>query len=118
MKSFERQYKILKILNERHEVTVGYLAKEFNVSEKTVFRDIWFLRGFLPIRTIQGRYNGGVSFMDDYRYCDFKFYMTYEQVMVIRRIINESVEMGMCFVSPAEIIILSNILKKYQKVII
>ena len=36
MKAFERQYKILKILNEKREVTVGYLAKEFNVSEKTV----------------------------------------------------------------------------------
>ena len=116
MKAFERQYKILKILNERREVTVGYLAKEFNVSEKTVFRDIWFLSGFLPIRTIQGRYNGGVSFMDDYRYCDFKFYMTNEQVMVIRKIIDESVEMGVCYVSPTEIIILSNILKKYQKI--
>jgi hypothetical protein len=42
--------------------------------------------------------------------------MTNEQVMVIRKIIDESVEMGVCFVSPAEIIILSNILKKYQKV--
>ena len=54
--------------------------------------------------------------MDDYRYCDFKFYMTNEQVMVIRKIIDESVEMGVCYVSPTEIIILSNILKKYQKV--
>ena len=58
MKSFERQYRILMILNEKREVTIGYLAKEFDVSEKTVFRDVWYLSAFLPIRTVQGRYGG------------------------------------------------------------
>lgn len=115
MKAFERHYSILQILNEKREVTTGYLAKEFEVSEKTILRDVWFLSDFLPIRTCQGKY-GGISFVDGYRYCDYKFYMVEEQERLLNKIINESRETGVYHITPTEIVILSDILKKYCRV--
>ena len=118
MKSFERHYSILQILNEKKEVTTGYLAKEFDVSEKTILRDIWFLSDFLPIRTVQGRYGGGISYMDNYRYCDYKFYMSEEQERLLNKIINESKETGICQLSSCEIIVLSSIIEKYSRIVV
>lgn len=118
MKSFERQYRILMILNEKREVTIGYLAKEFDVSEKTVFRDVWYLSAFLPIRTVQGRYGGGISYIENFMYCDYKFYMSREQESLITKIINESIQSGKCQLDNSEIIILSDIIKKYSKKVI
>lgn len=118
MKAFERHYQILMILNEKREVTVGYLAKEFNVSEKTIFRDVWFLSDFILIRTVQGRYGGGISYMDNYRYCNYKFYMTEEQERLLNKIINESKETGMCQLFSCEIIVLSSIIEKYSRIVV
>ena len=118
MKAFERHYRILQIINEKRQVTIGYLANELEVSDKTIMRDIWFLSDFLPIRTTPGRYGGGVSYMDDYRYCDYKFYITEEQEQLLNKIINETKSKGVCILSDFELVVLSEIIEKYSKTII
>lgn len=118
MKAFERHYRILQIINEKRQVTIGYLANELEVSDKTIMRDIWFLSDFLPIRTTPGRYGGGVSYMDDYRYCDYKFYITEEQERLLNKIINDAKSTGICHLSSYDIVILNKIIKKYSKIVV
>lgn len=115
MKAFERQYKILKIINEKGNITVELLANELETSKRTILRDISDLSGFLPIRTTQGRYYGGVSYVDDYTYCDCKFYMTEEQSELLNKIVTETKTKGFCKLTSYEIELLINIIKKYSK---
>ena len=114
MKAFERHYQILMILNEKRYVTVSCLANELNVSERTILRDISDLSGFLPIRTMQGRYGGGVSYIDDYIYCDYKFYMKEEHQKVLNKIVFEIKAYGFCTLSLEELKIMAEIIDKYS----
>lgn len=115
MKASERHYQILMILNEKRYVTVSCLANELNVSERTILRDISDLSGFIPIRTMQGRYGGGVSYIDDYTYCDYKFYMKEEHQKVLNKIVFEIKTYGFCILTFYEIESVIEIVNKYSK---
>ena len=114
MKAFERHYQILMILNEKRYVTVSCLANELNVSERTILRDISDLSGFLPIRTTQGRYGGGVTFINDYRYCDYKFYMEENCIKVLNKVVFEIKTYGFCTLSLEELKSVAEIIDKYS----
>lgn len=114
MKTLERQYKLLKIVNRKRTTTVAELAAELNVSERTILRDISDLSGFLPIRTIQGRYYGGVSYVDDYTYCDYKFYMEEEHIKLLNKIVFEIKTYGFCTLSLKELKSVAEIIDKYS----
>lgn len=59
----ERQQQIVDILTQKGTVvTMQSLAEHFNVSIRTIRRDIDELICTLPIQTIRGRYGGGVCF--------------------------------------------------------
>lgn len=60
MSPVERQHKILEILCLRRHETSDNLAKEFHVSQRTIFRDLEALMCSYPIETICGRFGGGV----------------------------------------------------------
>lgn len=63
----DRHIGILSILLQREKVTAPYLAERFEVSRRTINRDIEGLcRAGIPIVTEQGR-NGGISIMEGYR---------------------------------------------------
>lgn len=63
----DRQLGILSILLQRDTVTAPYLAEQFEVSRRTINRDIEDLcRAGIPIMTRQG-VGGGISIMDGYR---------------------------------------------------
>lgn len=63
----DRHIGILSILLQREKVTAPYLAERFEVSRRTINRDIEGLcRAGIPIVTEQGR-NGGISIMDGYK---------------------------------------------------
>lgn len=63
----DRQIGILSILLQRDLVTVPYLAEKFEVSRRTIHRDIEDLcRAGIPIVTRQG-VNGGISIMEQYK---------------------------------------------------
>lgn len=62
----ERRQQILSLLCQRRKDTVGNLATELDVSERTIRRDIEALTLSYPIETICGRYGGGVKIADWY----------------------------------------------------
>lgn len=63
----DRHIGILSILLQREKVTAPYLAERFEVSRRTINRDIEGLcRAGIPIVTEQGR-SGGISIMDGYK---------------------------------------------------
>lgn len=63
----DRQIGILSILLQRNVVTAPYLAEQFEVSRRTINRDIEDLcKAGVPIVTRQG-VNGGISIMEGYK---------------------------------------------------
>ena len=58
---------ILFILLQKEKVTAPYLAEKFEVSRRTINRDIEALcMAGIPLVTQQGK-NGGISIMEDYK---------------------------------------------------
>lgn len=63
----DRLIGILSVLLQRDKVTAPYLAEKFEVSRRTINRDIGTLcKAGIPVVTTQGT-NGGISIMDGYR---------------------------------------------------
>lgn len=61
MTAAERRRNIMRIMFKRRYEKIEILASEFNVSERTIRRDISILsEENNPIYTMQGRYYGGV----------------------------------------------------------
>lgn len=71
----ERRMKLLTILNYRKQSTCSELPLEFNVSVKTINRDVDFLSNFVPIYTKRGK-GGGVYILPEYR--SYKSYLSKE----------------------------------------
>lgn len=63
----DRMIGILAILLQQKKVTAPYLAEKFEVSRRTINRDIESLSmAGIPLVTMQGA-NGGISIMDGYK---------------------------------------------------
>lgn len=63
----DRLLGILSVLLQQERVTAPYLAEKFEVSRRTIQRDVEALcKAGIPIVTAQGK-NGGISIMDGYR---------------------------------------------------
>lgn len=63
----DRLIGILSVLLQKERVTAPYLAEKFEVSRRTISRDIEALcRAGIPVATAQGR-NGGISIVEGYR---------------------------------------------------
>lgn len=61
-----RLFQIIYILLKKKSVTAGELAEHFEVSVRTIYRDIDALcQGGIPIYTSQGK-GGGISLIDDF----------------------------------------------------
>lgn len=67
MKANERRRAILDVLVIRREDTAENLAHEFDVSERTIQRDIAELSLSYPIESVPGRYGGGIKVASWYR---------------------------------------------------
>ena len=84
--SVERRYRILEALNVRRYDTMDNLALEFNVSRRTIQRDIVTLSCSVPIFALKGT-NGGVYVPSDW-YVGRK-YLTPVQEELIKELIND-----------------------------
>lgn len=63
----DRLISILSILLQKEKVTTSYLAQKFEVSTRTILRDIETLNNAgIPIITVQGS-GGGIMIMDNYK---------------------------------------------------
>ena len=62
----ERMLRIVFVLLNKEKVTAGELAAEFEVSPRTIYRDLDALcQAGIPIYTCQGR-NGGIKLVDSF----------------------------------------------------
>ena len=81
----DRRISILNYLSKHKRTTSELLAIEFDVSTRTIWRDITVLTCNYPIFTTIGR-NGGIYLDDDFRIG--KSYLSENQVKVIKDIIS------------------------------
>ena len=84
MTASERRQAILEALSIRRQETVGNLAFEFGVSERTIMSDLVKLECSAPIYTVQGRYGGGIRVADGW-YIG-RQYMHDDQAELLRRL--------------------------------
>lgn len=84
MKTNERRQEIMKLLCRRQHETMCNLAAEFDVSIRTIQRDIEALSLTEPIYTQTGKYNGGVYVMEGYSLDHM--YMSDPQIALLKRI--------------------------------
>ncbi len=61
LNQLERRNAIMNTLRRDGRTTVASLARTFDVSERTIYTDITALSTGYPIRTVRGRYGGGVE---------------------------------------------------------
>ncbi len=64
MTMFERHSAILNLIYRERHTTEAKLAEMFGVSERTIRKDIVCLACILPIKTVRGRYGGGIWLED------------------------------------------------------
>ncbi len=64
MTSFKRRNAIIDVLGIERHTTIAKLAAAFGVTERTIRNDITALSFDCPIRTVRGRYGGGVELAD------------------------------------------------------
>lgn len=66
MSQSDRRQRLLEVLCLRRQDTYDNLAREFNVSKRTIRYDVAALMCSYPIETVCGRYGGGVKVRNDY----------------------------------------------------
>lgn len=64
MNMFERQGAILNLIYRERHTTEAALAALFGVSDRTIRKDIIALACTLPIKSVRGRYGGGIWLED------------------------------------------------------
>lgn len=108
----ERRGEIMRLLYRRRHETIGNLASELGVSERTVLRDIDALSACEPIYTEAGKY-GGVYIVDNFRMD--RMYMSPLELNVLEKLLNLAREKAVCDLSVQEEDILCKIIKDYKK---
>ena len=81
MNMYERRSAIMRVLRQEGHTTVANLANSFNVSERTIYSDITTLSLDHPIRTVRGRYGGGVVLDNWFRSCSNKLSPKQEELL-------------------------------------
>lgn len=113
MGTTERRNAILRALCRRRYETIGNLAAEFEVSERTIRRDIEILSYSEPIYTQSGRHAGGVYVVDGYR-AD-QMYMTDEEIELLCKLKNTANGKHPALLLPGEEAILERMIRVYAR---
>lgn len=113
MGTTERRNAILKALCRRRYETVSNLAAEFEVSERTIRRDIEVLSYTEPIYTQTGRHAGGVYVVDGY-HMD-RMYMSDDEIAVLEKVKATANGNEAPFLLPGEAKTLERIIHNYSK---
>lgn len=88
MTASERRQAIIRVLCKRKRETIENLAFEFDVTMRTIMRDIVELSLSYPIYTLSGKYYGGVYIAEDY-YIG-KQYLSDEQLQTIISLLDKA----------------------------
>lgn len=109
----ERRKEIMKILCRRKHETIGNLAFELGVSERTIRRDIETLSLTEPIYTQTGRYCGGVYVVDSYSIN--QMYLLEKEAEILHKLFHALVNQKKCLLTPKELDVFHSIVNKYTK---
>ncbi|MBO5286932.1 MAG: DeoR family transcriptional regulator [Clostridia bacterium] len=112
METTERRTGILKVLCRRRHEIIENLASEFNVSERTIRRDIAILSISYPIYTQSGKYRGGVYMIDGF-YLD-RMYMSEAELEVMKKLY-AMIENGQTELSQSEKETFKSLIALYSK---
>ena len=113
LKAAERRKAIMRTLCRRRHDTIQNLAFEFEVSERTLRRDIEILSYTEPIYTQRGRYEGGVHIVDGY-YFD-RMYMSKEELDILQKLYTYATGQETNILSSQELHILNQMIRLYTK---
>lgn len=94
MSPSERRQELLEVLCQRRHDTYDNLAQEFNVSKRTICRDVAVLMCSYPIETVCGRFGGGVRVMEGYyrnQKSSIHKALTSKQTVLLRKLRNQLV---------------------------
>lgn len=109
----ERRLKLIKLLCQRRHETIINLSKEFNVSVRTIQRDIDEISDMLPIYVKTGRYNGGVYVVDGFK-AD-KIYMSDNEIALLKKVRETCFSGAKLTLNSQEIETLNKIIVNYSK---
>ena len=112
MNTTERRNAIFMALCRRRFETVTNLATEFEVSERTIRRDIEILSYTEPLYTQPGR-NGGVFVVDGYH--TGQLYISEDEMGLLCKIRDASKTSSFGFLLPGEKAILDRMIRNYGK---
>lgn len=107
----ERREKLIRILLLRGRTPVIELARELEVSERTILRDICALSTSHPISALPGRC-GGVYLEESYIKNRIK--MKREEIALLQKIISEIDKKENCFLDISEIQLLKDMTSLYS----
>lgn len=113
MGTAERRNAIIKILCRRRYETIHNLAREFDVSERTIRRDIEVLSYTEPIYTQPGRYYGGVYVVDGYTID--RMYMSEIDLSILHKLAKAAEANLPCQLSSTELLSLNQMIATYTK---
>ena len=113
LETAERRIDIMKLLCRRRFETIANLASEFDVSERTIRRDIEFLMRTEPIYTQPGRYGGGVYAMDTYTMD--RMYFREDELNVVLKLFDSAEKKEVCELNSNEKRVLEKLIKDYTK---
>lgn len=112
MYAVERREKLIRTLVLRGHATVSELAMEFEVSERTILRDIEALSISTPIYTVSGR--GGGVYIYDTHILNQPHMKDFESDL-LKKIISDTEKYSSCSLSPSELTLLKEIVTLYSK---
>lgn len=107
----ERREHIARLVYRKRKVTVVELAEIFDVSERTIQRDIEAMTRSYPIYSRPGR-DGGVSMVDGYKLD--RVYMSDKEISVLKKAL-EIIDANPILFTPEDRRILVFIIKDYTR---
>jgi predicted DNA-binding transcriptional regulator YafY len=113
LETAERCFALLKLICRRRYDTIANLASEFNVSERTIRRDIEYLMCTESIYTKSGRYGGGVYVVDTYTMD--RMYFSEEELAAVTKLFECSQQKTLCELTEDETRIMKKLIKDYTK---
>ena len=109
----ERRKEILRLISARKYEKISNLATEFDVSERTIRRDIKVLSLTEPLYTVMGRHAGGVYIVDSYR--SNKTYFDDKTLYVLSKVLSYIENNAYCCFNEIEINIIIDLIRNYTK---
>lgn len=111
MGTSERRKAIMRLLCKRRFEIIENIAAEFDVSERTIRRDIEKLSLTEPIYTKSGRYGGGVYVVDGYYPDSFSF--NSEQSAILNKLLRYAECNNNCVLQAEEIAVFRKLLLQH-----